>query len=141
MYSAACVALLKESEGVRLDPYFDPVGILTNGVGHVLRNGDPRGPVDMAQVEQWLAKDLTIAWDGVRRNVRVDLTQGQVDALTSFVLNEGERQFSTSTLLRLINLNVMDEAARQFERWTLAGGKVLPGLVKRREAERLLFIS
>ncbi len=139
MYSTACVDLVKESEGLRLQAYFDAVGVRTIGWGHVTKNGPAL--ITEADAEQLLARDLVTAWDAVRRNVRVTLTQGQVDALTSFVFNLGENNLAKSTLLRLVNLGVMDEAARQFERWTMAGGNVLPGLVKRREAERLLFVT
>ena len=88
MYSQACVDLVKESEGLRLQAYFDSVGVRTIGWGRVTKNGP--AIITEADAEQLLARDLVKAWDAVRRNVRVTLTQGQVDALTDFTLNLGE---------------------------------------------------
>ncbi len=140
MYGQAAVDLVKRSEGLRLSCYADAVGIQTVCWGHVLRNGEPRD-CTLAQCEDFLAKDLTTAWDAVRRNVRVDLTQGQVDALVSFVFNMGERSLQNSTLLRKLNAGDADGAAAEFTKWNHAGGQVLAGLTTRREAEQDLFIA
>jgi lysozyme len=87
---------------------------------------------------EWLDEDLKEAEDAVNRLVKVPLTQGQFDALASFVFNLGEGQFSKSTLLKLLNAGSYDGARDQFKRWVYDNGKVQPGLVKRRmgEAER-----
>ena len=73
--------------------------------------------------------------------VKVKLTQGQFDALVSFAYNLGARALSTSTLLQKLNAGDYTGAADEFPRWNKAGGKVLPGLTWRREAERALFLS
>ncbi|EDH9820259.1 TPA_asm: lysozyme, partial [Salmonella enterica subsp. enterica serovar Typhimurium] len=77
----------------------------------------------------------------VSRLVKVKLTQGQFDALVSFAYNLGARTLSSSTLLRKLNSGDYAGAADEFLRWNKAGGKVLNGLTRRREAERALFLS
>ncbi len=112
-----------------------PVVLALHGVA---MNG-PLMVVSQEQADALLNEDLTRAWDAVRRNVKVTLTQGQVDALTDFVFNLGERSLANSTLLRMINASKFDEAAEQFDRWVFAQGVKLPGLVTRRQRERELF--
>ena len=73
--------------------------------------------------------------------VQVPLTQGQYDALVSFAYNLGLAALKSSTLLRLLNARNYAGAAAQFPRWNRAGGKVLPGLTRRREAERVMFLG
>ncbi len=77
----------------------------------------------------------------VSKLVKVKLTQGQFDALVSFAYNLGARALSTSTLLQKLNSGDYAGAADEYTRWNKAGGKVLPGLTRRREAERALFLS
>jgi lysozyme len=77
----------------------------------------------------------------VRRAVRVPLTQRQFDALVSIFYNAGVTGLSSSTLVRLLNAGDYAGAASQFPRWNMAGGEVLKGLQRRREAERLLFLG
>lgn len=73
--------------------------------------------------------------------VKVELNQNQIDAITSFVYNVGVGNFISSTLLRRINEKKFSEAADQFMRWRFAGGREYAGLVRRREAERKLFLT
>lgn len=77
----------------------------------------------------------------VSKLVKVKLTQGQFDALVSFAYNLGARGLSTSALLQKLNAGDYAGAADELPRWNKAGGKVLPGLTRRREAERALFLS
>ncbi|MGF6438986.1 lysozyme [Kosakonia sp. 1610] len=77
----------------------------------------------------------------VSKLVKVKLTQGQFDALVSFAYNLGARALSTSTLLQKLNSGDYAGAADEYTRWNKAGGKVLPGLTRRHEAERALFLS
>jgi lysozyme len=138
--SEDCAALIRECEGLRLHRYFDPVGIPTIGYGHVVTSADGElMAITKEKAEELLQADMLIAWSAVDRLVNVDLTQGQVDALTDFALNLGEGNLAHSTLLRMVNAGKFDEAAEQFERWNRAGGTVLPGLVTRRKKERALF--
>lgn len=91
------------------------------------------------EAEILLKADLQAAEAAVSRLVHVPLTQGQFDALVSFVFNLGGGRLAASTLLRRLNRKDYDGAAEQFSKWVFGGGKKLPGLIARREAERQLF--
>lgn len=138
--SPACRALIRNAEGCRLAAYPDSKGVPTIGVGHTrgVKLGD-RCSVQQADI--WLSQDLEDAAASVASLVKVPLTQGQFDALVSFTFNEGHKRLAESTLLILLNKGNYAGAADQFPRWNLAGGKVLPGLVTRRAAERALFLN
>lgn len=136
--SQNAVDLIKASEGLRLTAYRDSAGILTIGYGST-GGIKPGQRITPEQAEAMLVDDLDEAADAVRKLVTVPLTQGQFDALCSFVFNLGAGRLRDSTLLRLLNQGKYGEAAAQFRFWVMAGGKPLPGLVKRRAAERALF--
>jgi len=137
------IALIKSAEGLRLKAYPDPgTGGLPWTIGYGSTSGVTRNMViTEAQAEQMLAADLVRFERIVERLVRVPVDQGQFDALVSFTYNVGEGNFTKSTLLRKLNAGDTAGAAEQFSRWVHAGGKVLPGLVKRRAAERGLFLG
>ncbi|HAK9115445.1 TPA: lysozyme, partial [Salmonella enterica] len=97
--------------------------------------------IDEATAERLLNTGLVGYENDVSRLVKVKLTQGQFDALVSFAYNLGARTLSSSTLLRKLNAGDYAGAADEFLRWNKAGGKVLNGLTRRREAERALFLS
>jgi len=135
--------LIKQHEGLRLNAYLDPVGVWTIGYGHTPAK---RGQViTLEQANRLLIEDAATAERAVLRHVKVPLTQGQFDALVSFVFNLGEGRLKESTLLKKLNAGDYAGAASQFERWVY--GKVsglnvrLPGLIKRRNDERRLFLS
>jgi lysozyme len=88
-----------------------------------------------------LTVDLNARADQLDSLVKVPLTAAQKAALVDFVYNVGAGNFRSSTLLRLLNAGDYQSAADQFARWNLAAGKVLDGLVKRRRAERDLFLT
>lgn len=88
-----------------------------------------------------LTTDLIVHCNNVTKLVKVPLNQNQFDALVSFEFNIGYGAFNSSTLLKLLNQGKYIDAANQFERWVYANKKVLPGLVKRRAAEKELFIT
>lgn len=94
-----------------------------------------------AHADSQLTIRLNQAADAVDRHVRVELTPAQKAALTDFTFNEGEGNLAASTLLKLLNAGDFAGAAAQFPRWDLAKGRVLPGLVARRAANRKLFTS
>ncbi|ELE9731665.1 TPA: lysozyme [Enterobacter kobei] len=139
------IALIKQFEGCKLTAYQDSVGVWTIGYGwtqHV--DGKPiRAGMTIKQetAERLLKTGLVSYESDVSRLVKVGLTQGQFDALVSFTYNLGARSLSTSTLLRKLNVGDYAGAADEFLRWNKAGGKVLNGLTRRREAERALFLS
>lgn len=139
------IALIKEFEGCKLTAYQDSVGVWTIGYGWTKPvDGKPiRAGMTIKQetAERLLKTGLVSYESDVSRLVKVGLTQGQFDALVSFTYNLGARSLSTSTLLRKLNAEDYAGAADEFLRWNKAGGKVLNGLTRRREAERALFLS
>lgn len=143
--SDAGLAIVKVSEGLEIEAYPDPGNRVTGepwtiGYGHTrgVRRGDT---CTEAQATEWLRADLHDAEAAVRHLVDVPLTQGQFDALASFVFNVGATAFHNSTLLRLLNAGDVAGAADQFKRWNRGADGPLPGLVARRAAERDLFVS
>ncbi|EML1553620.1 TPA: lysozyme [Enterobacter hormaechei] len=139
------IALIKQFEGCKLTAYQDSVGVWTIGYGWTQPvDGKPiRAGMTIKQetAERLLKTGLVRYESDVSRLVKVGMTQGQFDALVSFTYNLGARSLSTSTLLRKLNTGDYAGAADEFLRWNKAGGKVLNGLTRRREAERALFLS
>ena len=95
----------------------------------------------MPQAEAYLAGDLEISARSVRRLVRRNLTAGQFGALVSWTFNLGAGRLRASTLLRVVNAGEYDRAPAELRKWVFGGGRKLPGLVARREAEVALFLS
>ncbi|MDW2646658.1 lysozyme [Citrobacter sp. HN-141] len=139
------ISLIKQFEGCKLTAYQDSVGVWTIGYGWTQPvDGKPiRAGMTIKQetAERLLKTGLVSYESDVSRLVKVGLTQAQFDALVSFTYNLGGRSLSTSTLLRRLNAGDYAGAADEFLRWNKAGGKVLNGLTRRREAERALFLS
>jgi lysozyme len=137
--------LIKKFEGLRLDAYLDAVQIPTIGYGTIVYPNGVRVKLGdkctEAQAEQYLTFKLNQFEADIKRMVKVSLKAQQFDALVSFVYNLGPTNFSKSTLLKKINLKEFDSAAEEFLKWNKAGGKVLKGLTRRREAEKELFES
>ena len=148
---------IKKDEGVRLRPYRCPALLWTVGVGHVIDPNHIRVKLDerkglvipdgwdrtltMDEVNDILAKDLATFERGVLRLCPEGLTQGRFDALVSFSFNVGLGNLQRSTIRMKHNRGDFDGAAEGFMVWTKAGGKELPGLVKRRKHERALYLS
>ena len=139
--SEAGVRLVQEFEGCRLDAYRCPAGIPTIGYGAT--GPDIRmGMVwTQEQADERLAEDLARFAAGVERLVQVDLTDNQFAALVSFAYNVGLGALRDSTLLRKLNAGDYLGAADQLPRWARAGGRIMPGLSRRRLAERALFLD
>ncbi|HTV09139.1 MAG TPA: lysozyme [Candidatus Aquilonibacter sp.] len=138
-YSSAGLALTRSFEGLRLEAYQDSAGVWTIGYGHTGPDVHAGQRMTEAEAEALLREDLAAAIACVRRAVRVKLTQGQFEALVDFCFNAGGGNFLHSSLLRYVNAGEMAEAAAQFGLWVHAGGRVIPGLVRRRAAEARLF--
>lgn len=138
--SPAGLDLLKSSEGYRASTYRDVAGFPTIGFGHKVCPGEkfPLG-ITGAEGDAILAADVLIAEASVKRLVRVELTQGQFDALVDFVFNLGAGRLASSTLLMYLNHGLYEKAAWEFHKWNHAGQKELPALTKRREAEFYLW--
>lgn len=135
--AALVIPVVAYYEGKVNRTYVDPVGVLTSCYGHT---GSELKPGQTFTDEQCLAQleaDLvkhTVALDCVRH----PLSDGQKAAFLSFAFNVGNGAFCSSTLVRKANAGDMSGACAELSRWTVAGGKELPGLVKRRATERAL---
>jgi lysozyme len=156
--SDAAKAMIKHHEGVRMRPYRCPALLWTVGVGHVidpshaavkyedrkslpLPDGWDRS-LTMGEVDAILSQDLARFERGVARLCPAALGhQGQFDALVSFAFNVGLGNLQRSSIRMRYNRGDIEGAADAFLMWTKAAGKVLPGLVKRRNDERALFTS
>lgn len=137
------LALIKRFEGFRAEAYRDPVGVWTIGYGHTSMAGAPDVKaglrVTREEAGDILARDVALFADGVRRHVKVPLGDKQFSALVSFAYNVGLANFARSSVLKAVNAGDFDAVPRRLALWVKAGGKVLPGLVKRRAAEAALF--
>lgn len=153
---------MKHHEGVRQKPYLCPAHIWTVGVGHVLYQDQIKLPMirkdqemirreyklqpgddrvwSMTEVDELLEKDLAHFVRGVDRLCPLT-TDGQKSALVSFSFNVGLGNLQRSSIRMRHNRRDYDGAAEAFMMWTKAAGKVLPGLVRRREDERKLYLS
>ena len=130
--------ILKYFEGCKLTAYQDSVGVWTIGYGHTKGVYDGM-TITQDQAEQMLLSELEEYEGYIKDMVTVPLTQNQFDALVVWVYNLGPTNFRNSTLLKELNAGNYNAAGQEITRWNKAGGKVLAGLVKRREAEAQLF--
>lgn len=144
--SQKCIELIKRFEGFSAKPYMCPAGVPTIGYGST-RDTDGK-PITMqhpaiteVQAKSLLMATLTTYENAVNRYVKVPLNQNQFDALVDFAYNAGAKNLLTSTLLKKLNAGDYTGASKEFSKWVYGGGKKLTGLVRRREAERQLFIS
>lgn len=136
--NAKGLEILKQSEGLELEPYPDTGGVITVGYGHT--GPDIKGPITKEIADELLKKDLKWAQDAVEKYVKIPLTENQFSALVSLVYNIGGNAFANSTLLKYLNKGNTELAASQFDRWIYDNGHVLEGLIKRRKAEKELFL-
>jgi lysozyme len=156
--SPAAIQMIKHHEGLRTKPYRCPALLWTVGVGHVIDPSHiavkyeerknlpiPTGwdrVLSMDEVDAILVKDLGRFERGVARYCPAALnSQGRFDALVSFSFNVGLGNLQRSGLRMKTNRGEFEEAAEEFMKWTKAGGRVLPGLVKRRLDEQRLYLS
>lgn len=143
--NASGLEIIKHFEGVRLKAYQDSVGVWTIGYGHTSAAGAPNVTagltISQAEAESILQKDLGIFEKGVTEAVTASVNDNQFSALVSFAFNVGLGNLRSSTLLKKLNGGDYNGASEEFLRWTFAGGQQLPGLVRRRNAERALFRS
>jgi GH24 family phage-related lysozyme (muramidase)/uncharacterized protein YcbK (DUF882 family) len=139
------VELIKHFEGLRTTAYRDPVGIWTIGYGHTSMAGPPTVyegmTITAAEAETILRQDLNVFEQGVNDAITIATNADQFSAMVSFSFNVGVSAFRNSTLLRKHNAADFAGAADEFLRWVYADGQVLPGLVRRRKAERALYLS
>ena len=138
--------LIRAFEGFRADPYLDAVGVPTIGYGSTyypdgqrVRLTDP--PISEPEARRLMQATLAEFEDGISAALQVDVTQSQFDALVCWAFNVGVSAAQQSTLMHRLNAGDVQGAADQFLRWNRAGGQVLRGLTRRREAERALFLE
>lgn len=137
--------LIAQFEGCYLQAYLCPANVWTIGIGTTIypngvkvKKGDK---CTLEQAHEYLAHDMIEFEKTVNNSVKVPLSQNQFDALVSLTYNIGSTAFKNSTLLKKLNAKDFTGAADQFLVWNKGGGKVLKGLVRRREAERALFLK
>ncbi len=131
--------LVKKFEGLRLTAYRDSGGVWTVGYGSTGPDVAEGLTITADEAERRLRRDMASAARSVLQMVTVPLNPNQLSALCSFVFNLGAGAFRKSTLRKRLNEGRFDLAAAEFGRWVFCNGRVLPGLVTRREAERQLF--
>lgn len=137
---------VKQFEGLKLIPYKDTRGIPTIGYGTTFY--DDKIPVKLTDPQITADKALTMLetalnhlGDELEPLIKIDLNQNQIDALLDFSYNLGIRAISKSTLLKLLNNGDFEGTSKEFNKWDHSAGRILPGLAKRREFERQLFLS
>lgn len=145
--------LFQAWEGLELNEYIDSGGAPTIGVGHLMTRSERmsgkiiikgkavvyRNGLTTDQCWDLLDQDLDSAENTVNNAVKIGLNQNQFDALVSFVFNIGETAFRTSTLLKVLNAGNFDQVPTQLRRWIRDNGKVVKGLINRREKEITLW--
>lgn len=124
----------------RAHPYVCPAGYMTIGYGHLCDSKHP--PITEAEAEVYLARDLVTALNATLRYCPVLATEpdGRLAAIVDFTFNLGAGRLQTSTLRRRVNQRDWSGATQELRRWVSGGGKVLPGLVVRRESEIALLV-
>jgi lysozyme len=131
-------ALLKKFEGCKLKAYRCPANVCTIGFGHTTAAGLPEVidgmTITQKQADEILKRDLVKYEAAVESLVKVELTQNQFDVLTDFAYNAGVGNLKSSTMLKKVNAGDLDAVPAELMKWTKGGGKVLPGLVRRRQA-------
>lgn len=134
------LALIKKFEGLELEAYKCAAGVWTIGYGHTkdVQEGDVWSE---SHADHMLEVELEEFEAYINDNVTAPLSQNQFDALVSWVYNLGPANLKASTMLKVLNSGDYEGVPAQIKRWNKAGGKVLEGLIRRREAEALLFIG
>lgn len=140
----ATIDLIKEFEGFRADAYKDAVGVWTIGYGTTARAGVGITPrqgmrVTEEEAEWYLQKAVDKFADQIRPHITAPINDNEFGAFVSLAYNIGPGAFKKSSALRHFNAGDKERAAKSILLWNKAGGKVLKGLVRRREAEKALF--
>ena len=132
------LSLIKKFEGCELNAYKCAAGVPTIGYGST--HGIEMGmSISKSRAEELLLEDIAKFEEHVKNNVKVPLNQNQFDSMVSWTFNLGGGNLKSSTLLKVLNGSDYTDVPNQIKRWNKANGKVLEGLIRRREAEALLF--
>ena len=142
----AGIKLVKDFEGCKLTAYLCPAGVPTIGYGHtgpdVSASDVGQLTITQEQADQMLLEDLYVVEARLKRNLLIEPNANELGAMVSLAYNIGMGNLKSSTLLRLWNAGAdKAQVAGEFPRWNKAGGRVLPGLIARRAAERDLFLT
>ncbi len=132
---------IRQHEGCKLTAYADTGGVFTCGWGATGPDIHPGTTWTQAQADARLEQDVERFERAVDELVKVPITDNQRAALTSFAFNLGAHALAGSTLLRKLNAGDMVGAAAEFQKWDRAGGKEVPGLLKRRQEESAIFLA
>ena len=134
------LSLIKKFEGCRLEAYYCSGGVLTIGYGHTggVKETDV---ITQEEADKLLKGDVLKFEEYVEDNVIVELDQSQFDALVAWTFNLGPGNLRESTMLKKLNDSDYASVPSEMKRWNKAGGKTLDGLIRRRNAEALLFQS
>ena len=130
--------LIKKFEGLELEAYQCAAGVWTIGYGHT-KGVQPDDVWSEDHANHMLEEELEEFESYINDLVTCPLSQNQFDALVSWVYNLGPANLKASTLLKKLNAEDYSDVPNQIKRWNKAGGKVLEGLIRRREAEALMF--
>ena len=130
--------LIKHFEGLVLKAYKCPAGVWTIGYGHT-KDVQPGDEWSESNADHMLEVEMEEYEGYVNNSVTAPINQDQFDALVSWVYNLGGGNLSASTMLKVLNAGEYDEVPNQMLRWNKAGGKVLEGLTRRRQAEADMF--
>ncbi len=134
------LSLIKKFEGCELEAYLCPAGVWTIGYGHTkdVKEGDK---INKEEADYLLQEEMIEYESYINDFVEVPLNQNQFDALCSWVYNLGPTNLKNSTMLRVLNEEKYADVPQEIKRWNKAGGEVLDGLIKRREAEAKMFVG
>jgi len=137
------IELIKSFEGCVLHAYkpVETEKYWTIGYGHYGSDVREKMEISQKEADNLLIFDLRVYDYAVNSLVKVKLNQNQFDSLVSFAYNCGREALRTSTLLKKVNAKDFIGASEEFDKWVHGGGKVLNGLVKRRKAEKELFLT
>lgn len=139
-----CIELVKHFEGFRPHIYICPAGYPTIGYGHVVTPEERKifaNGITKEEAEFYLIRDLLKIQKAILPLIAVTITPLMLDALVSFTFNVGVYAFRSSTLRRKLNRMEYYDVADEFLRWVYAGGRILKGLIRRRQAERALYLE
>tara|TARA_B100000282_G_scaffold286188_1_gene252453 strand:+ start:307 stop:798 length:492 start_codon:yes stop_codon:yes gene_type:complete len=132
--------LIKHFEGCVLNAYKCPAGVWTIGYGHT-KDVQPGDEWSESHADHMLEVEMEEYEGYVNNSVTAPINQDQFDALVSWVYNLGGGNLNASTMLKVLNAGQYEEVPAQMMRWNKAGGKVLEGLTRRRQAEANLFMG
>ena len=136
--SSEGISLIKAFEGCKLKAYQCSANVWTIGYGHT-RGITEGNTCTQQEADEMLVDDVKEFEGYVNDIVNIELTQSQFDALVAWTFNLGPTNLTNSTLLKRLHDGDLADVPNQMRRWDKAGGKVLAGLTRRREAEALLF--